>query len=105
MRGFILLALVIAPWQISLSTVPMAVRAGFTDYSDVAFPCGPAIFSMVYNLFIGVAFCMWAYFEVIRLFPVGISTISAMMTPVVGVFAGAIMLNEPLGPGNLAHAC
>lgn len=89
--------LVIAAWQISLSTVPMAIGAAFTDYSDVAFPSGLAIFSVVYNIFIGVAFCMWAYFEVIRLFPVGIAAISAMMTPVVGVFAGAIMLGEPLG--------
>jgi len=63
----------------------------------VEFPGLWPILGLLYNIFIGAAFCLYAYFEVIRIFPVGIATIGVMIAPVIGVFSGAIVLGEPLG--------
>lgn len=89
--------LTIVAWQVFLGALPMAIGSLFEDYSDVPFPSIPAILCLIYNAFIAAAFCFWAYMEVVRLYPVGVATIGIMLTPIVGIFSGAIMLNEPLG--------
>ncbi|MBT6829724.1 MAG: DMT family transporter [Rhodospirillaceae bacterium] len=89
--------MVLVAWQSMLSGVPMAIGAAFVDYETVEFPGLWPIFALLYNVFIGAAFCLYAYFEVVRIFPVSISTIGVMIAPVVGVFSGAIVLGEPLG--------
>ena len=89
--------LVLVAWQSLLSSVPLAIGAAFVDYQAVEFPGLWPILGTVYNVFIGAAFCLYAYFEVVRIFPVGITTIGVMIAPVVGVFSAAFTLGEPLG--------
>lgn len=89
--------IVLVAWQSLLSGVPLAVGAAFVDYEMVEFPGLWPILGLFYNIFIGAAFCLYAYFEVIRIFPVSIATIGVMIAPVIGVFSGAIVLGEPLG--------
>jgi len=89
--------LVVVAWQTAIAGIPAMIGAAVIDYSDVGFPGPLAIFSLVYNVVIGVAFGLWAYFELVRVFPVGIATIGIMLVPVIGVFSGALTLGEPLG--------
>ena len=89
--------LTIVTWQVLLGSVPMGIGAAFVDYSTVSFPGTWAILCTLYNIFIAAAFCFWAYMEVVRLYPVGVATIGVMLTPVVGIFSGALVLGEPLG--------
>jgi drug/metabolite transporter (DMT)-like permease len=53
--------------------------------------------ALAYNTVIGQLFCIYAYFETVRLFPVSVATIGVLMVPVIGVLSGAIVLGEPLG--------
>lgn len=88
--------LVLVTWQIILGAIPFSIGAAFVDYGDVGMPGLWAILAVVYNIVIGLAFCMYAYFEVVRIFPVATATIGVMITPIVGIFSGALLLSEPL---------
>jgi drug/metabolite transporter (DMT)-like permease len=89
--------LVLVTWQSLLSAVPLSIGAAVTDYDGVAFPGIWPILCVLYNIFIAAAFCLYAYFEVVRIFPVGFTTIGVMIAPVVGVFSAGLTLGEPLG--------
>ena len=94
--------LVLVTWQSLLSAVPLAIGAAFVDYEAVAFPGLWPILGVFYNIFIATALCLYAYFEVVRIFSVGITTIGVMIAPVVGVFSAAFTLGEPLGVAEFA---
>ena len=89
--------LVLVTWQSLLGSVPLGIGAIVTDYQDVEFPGLWPILCVLYNIFIAAAFCLYAYFEVVRIFSVGITTIGVMIAPVVGVLSAALTLGEPLG--------
>ncbi|MDP6475960.1 MAG: DMT family transporter [Alphaproteobacteria bacterium] len=89
--------LVLVAWQSLLSSVPLSIGAVLVDYETVEFPGLWPILCLLYNIFIAATFCLYAYFEVVRIFPVGITTIGVLIAPVVGVFSGAFTLGEPLG--------
>lgn len=94
--------LVLVTWQALLSSVPLAIGAALVDYDTVAFPDLWPILGVFYNIFIATALCLYAYFEVVRIFSVGITTIGVMIAPVVGVFSAAFALGEPLGLAEFA---
>ncbi len=89
--------LVLVTWQSLLSSVPLGIGAIAADYEHVDFPGIWPILCVLYNIFIATAFCLYAYFEVVRIFSVGITTIGVMIAPVVGVFSAGLALGEPLG--------
>ena len=89
--------LVLVTWQSLLNSVPLIIAAAFVDYDAVEFPGLWPILGVFYNIFIATALCLYAYFEVVRIFSVGVTTIGVMIAPVVGVFSGAFVLSEPLG--------
>jgi drug/metabolite transporter (DMT)-like permease len=47
-----------------------------------------------YNVFVAFIFCQWAWMKIVLIAPVGVSSLSVMMTPVVGVFGGMLFLGE-----------
>ena len=89
--------MVLVAWQSLLGGIPLAIGAAIVDFNTVSFPGLWPILALIYNIFVAAAFCLYAYFEVVRIFPVGITTIGVMIAPVVGVFSGAALLGEPLG--------
>ncbi len=94
--------LVLVAWQSLLSAVPLSIGAALVDYEAVNFPGLWPILGVLYNIFIATALCLYAYFEVVRIFSVGITTIGVMIAPVVGVFSAAFALGEPLGVAEFA---
>ena len=94
--------LVLVTWQSLLNAVPLAIGAAVVDYEGVEFPGLWPILGVFYNIFIATALCLYAYFEVVRIFSVGITTIGVMIAPVVGVFSAAFTLGEPLGLAEFA---
>ena len=85
---------VFTAWQLLLGGIP--IYAGM-----FAFEIGqlrpltlwPAL-AVVYNLFVAFIFCQWAWFKIAVTVPVGVSTLSTLMIPVVGVFSGMLVLGE-----------
>jgi drug/metabolite transporter (DMT)-like permease len=89
---------VLVGWQYLICGVPIFIAAGVAvDYGAVPFPSTWPLLSVIYNVLIAFVFCYYAYYEIVRLFPVGIATVGMLATPVVGLFSGALLLSEPLG--------
>jgi drug/metabolite transporter (DMT)-like permease len=41
--------------------------------------------------------CWFAWFKIVRLVPVSVSSVSVLMVPVVGVISGSLVLGEVIG--------
>lgn len=89
---------VLIGWQYLIGGFPIFIAAAtIVDYDYVSFPGIWPCLSIIYNIFIGFVFCYYAYYEVVRIFPIGIATVGTLATPIVGVFSGVLLLNERVG--------
>jgi len=82
-------AVAFAGWQMAIGVVPILGIALFWErgtFDFLSFSPGP-IFGIFYNLLVGYLFCYWAWMKIAVIAPVGISSLSVMMIPVVGVFS------------------
>jgi drug/metabolite transporter (DMT)-like permease len=52
---------------------------------------------MVYNVFFAFMFCYWAWVRLVTLVPVSVSSLSSLITPLVGVISGILLLGEQPG--------
>ncbi len=88
---------VLVGWQYVIGGVPIYIAAAvFVDNEAVSFSTLWPLLSVIYNILIAFVFCYYAYYEVVRIFPVGIATVGTLATPIVGVFSGALLLGENL---------
>ena len=89
---------VLIGWQYLIGGLPIFFAAAIVvDYESVSFQGVWTCLSIIYNIFIGFVFCYYAYYEVIRIFPIGIATVGTLATRIVGVFSGVLLLNERVG--------
>jgi drug/metabolite transporter (DMT)-like permease len=91
-------ATVFAAWQFALGGLPML--AGVLLF-DLDFYTGrlhsvstAAWIGLSYNIFVAFIFCHWAWVRLISIAPAGLSALSILGAPPIGVFAGALLLGE-----------
>jgi drug/metabolite transporter (DMT)-like permease len=81
-------------WQLLIGGIPIYAGALAFDLPDLRpLTPGPAL-ALAYNLLVAFVFCHWAWFKIVTAVPVGVSSLSSLMTPVVGVFSGMLVLAE-----------
>jgi drug/metabolite transporter (DMT)-like permease len=81
-------------WQLLVGGIPIyACALAFEMHSLHPLTFGPA-FAVAYNIFIAFVFCQWAWIKIATTVPVGVSSLSTLMIPVVGVFSGMLVLAE-----------
>jgi drug/metabolite transporter (DMT)-like permease len=83
-------------WQMLIGVVPIVLLALFVEegsFNLFALPPGPMI-GVLYNMFIAFGCCYWAFTKIAQSAPAGVSGLSSLMVPVVGVFSGAVVLGE-----------
>lgn len=83
-------------WQMLISAPPIIIFA-LTFESGTFNPFTLSLWPMLgvfYNVFVAFNFCYWAWTKIALVAPVGVSSLSVMMTPVVGVFSGMLLLGE-----------
>ncbi|MGH7041243.1 MAG: DMT family transporter [Acetobacteraceae bacterium] len=88
-------------WQALIGTVPVALLALVErpDW-DAVTPLGWSAVGYVAILPLTLAYVTW--FRALRLLPAGTAATGVLVAPVVGVFASAALLGEPLGARQLA---
>lgn len=59
------------------------------------------LLGVIYAVTMAMTFGQWAWFQIVRIFPAPIAAIGSMMVPVIGVFSGALLLGEAVGPPEL----
>ncbi|PJI37473.1 DMT family transporter [Ferrovibrio sp.] len=81
-------------WQMVLGGIPIFVIAPLLEsdrwYVYSFWPWMAAL----YNATVCFVFCYWAWNVLVRVLPAGISGLSTLMIPVVGVFSSMLMLGE-----------
>lgn len=83
-------------WQMLIALVPIAIAGLFHEhgtFNPFALSVWP-MFGVLYNLLVAFLFCYWAWTRIALVAPVGVSSLSVMMIPVVGVFSGMLVLGE-----------
>jgi drug/metabolite transporter (DMT)-like permease len=88
-------------WMMLAGWLPLVIAAPFFDHQ----PLGQTLaslsaggwFALLYNIFLAGTIAHWAWFTLARTLPIAVSSMSSLPVPVVGVFAGMIVLNEHPG--------
>lgn len=83
-------------WLLLLASLPMLAGALVVDGLPQQWPRTPIMLGLIYNVFIAFMLCYWAWNRLIFLLPVSVSSLSSLLTPLIGVISGVIMLGEPL---------
>ena len=77
--------------------VPILIAAIPLETARLAMPSPLAMGGMAYNTFIAFMFCYWAWNRIVLMVPVAVSSLSALITPLIGVLGGVVFLGESLG--------
>jgi drug/metabolite transporter (DMT)-like permease len=83
-------------WQLLISAPPIVLFAIIFEsgsFNPFVLSLWPML-GVFYNLFVVFIFCYWAWMKIALIAPVGVSSLSVMMIPVVGVFSGMLLLGE-----------
>ncbi|QXL83947.1 DMT family transporter [Comamonas sp. NLF-1-9] len=83
-------------WMTLLTVAVLAVLAWLLESGSWHWPGAVTVFGIVYNAVLALAFAQVAWFYLARTLPPVASTLSVMMIPVIGVFAGSWWLGEAL---------
>lgn len=84
-------------WMMLLGGVPVSLAALALEQDAWRIPGGSAMAGLLYNTVVAFMFCYWAWNRIVLMVPVAVSSLSALVTPVVGVLSGMLMLGETLG--------
>jgi drug/metabolite transporter (DMT)-like permease len=83
-------------WQMVIGLGPILAIALFAEqgpFNPFVLSTGPLL-GVLFNLMVAFNFCYWAWYKIVLLAPVGVSSLSVMMIPVVGVFSSVLVLGE-----------
>ena len=89
--------LALTGWMMVIGGVPITLAAILLE-ADQLRPIGllPAL-GLVYNAVVAFMLCYWAWNRIVLMVPVAVSSLSSLVTPVIGVLSGILILGETLG--------
>ncbi|MFI5002335.1 MAG: DMT family transporter [Reyranellales bacterium] len=94
--------LALTGWQMLIGAVPMLLGALVLDAGRWQLPTLWPALAVLYNIVVVFIFCYWAWFKIVMLVPVAVSSLSTLLIPVVGVLGGAALLGERPGWQDIA---
>jgi len=84
-------------WMMLLGGIPLLAFAIPLESAQLVVPGFWPMFGLVYNALIAFMFCYWAWNRIVLMVPVGVSSLSSLAAPLIGVISGTLLLGEPLG--------
>jgi probable blue pigment (indigoidine) exporter len=84
-------------WQILLSAFPLLLLAGF-EHPDWGKVTALGWLGCAFSATLPYTIAYLAWFGALRRLPASTATIGVLLAPVIGVFASAALLGDPLGP-------
>lgn len=90
-------------WMMLVGCVPLVALAPVFDADVLArLPVlsASAWFAVAYNILLAGTIANWIWFMLARTLPVAMSSLASLPIPVVGVFAGMVVLGERPGPSE-----
>jgi drug/metabolite transporter (DMT)-like permease len=89
--------LALAAWQVSLGSIPIVAIALVAEPFVYHQASWPVLGASLYLVLFAIAFCYYAWFTAVRIFPTHISAIGSLLVPIVGVASSSLFLGEPFG--------
>jgi drug/metabolite transporter (DMT)-like permease len=90
-------SVVLTGWLLLTASIPMLVAAVIVDGAPQKMPSQLVLWGVIYNVTVAFMFCYWAWVRIIEITPVTISSLSSLLTPLVGVFSSIWLLHETPG--------
>lgn len=84
-------------WQVLLGTVPLAAAALLAEHADLSRLTPGGWAGLSYNAVFTLCLAYLAWFAALRRLPAAVTAMGTLLVPVIGVFASALALGEPLG--------
>jgi drug/metabolite transporter (DMT)-like permease len=94
-------AIVLAGWQMILGAIPIAI--GMMAIGNPAVVTALSLrtgAALTFVIIVPMFLCCYIWFKVVELLPVEISSIGVTVVPIIGVLAGALILQERVGPAE-----
>lgn len=98
---FALTPLQLAPWQMIIGTLPVAVLAFVWEDPLALWPSANLWLTLAYNGPLATAFTLWAWTTVTRALPAITTAMASLAVPVVGALSSMVVLNEAIGTTNI----
>lgn len=84
-------------WAMLIGALPIIAAALLLEREEWrAVGFWPAA-GLVYNVLVAFMFCYWAWNRIVLMVPVAVSSLSSLVTPVIGVIGGMLLLGEQPG--------
>jgi drug/metabolite transporter (DMT)-like permease len=84
-------------WQVGLGCLPMVFLGAILEKPDLDGLTRTGWIGMTYMTAVPMGVCYLSWFAALRRLPTATTSIGTLLTPVVGILAGAFALEEPLG--------
>lgn len=91
-------ATVLTGWQLLITAVPTALGAAVLAERGWFMPSWQSMVVIGYIALVPMAIGNVCWFAIVGMLPAHVAGLSAVMVPVVAMFAGAVVHGEPLGP-------
>jgi drug/metabolite transporter (DMT)-like permease len=88
-------------WQVGIGAVPLIALA-FLEHPDWSRLTHRGVIGCFYLATIPLTVAYTAWFRALRLLPASTASIGSLLVPIIGVFASAAILGEPLGARQIA---
>jgi len=90
-------------WQLVIGGAPIVLGALWLGDLKATFAVSPRVaFAWAYVTAAGMIAGHYLWFRIVALYPATVSGICSLAVPIVGVFAGAVLIGETVGPSELA---
>jgi drug/metabolite transporter (DMT)-like permease len=89
-------------WMMLLGWIPIALLAPVFATAPLQAPSAAGWFAILYNIFLAGTVAHAAWYRLARTLPVAVSSMASLPVPVVGVFAGMLVLGERPGAAEWA---
>lgn len=96
--GFTPPVTVLTAWQHVIGCIPVVIIALVWDVWNMpsSFTWGPVL-CVLYNMTVTGILCYWAFFKVVSMLPVVVSTVGTLLVPIVGVAADSLFFGTVPG--------
>lgn len=84
-------------WLLLLASIPLLIGAVFIDGMPKLPLSTFTIWGLVYNILIGFMFGYWAWNKLVLILPISVSSLSSLLTPLIGVISSVVLLHEKSG--------
>lgn len=88
---------VLTGWMMLVGGLPLLLAAWPLETDQLRWPHFWPAFGLAYNIGVAFMFCYWAWNRIVLMVPVAVSSLSSLVTPLVGVFGGMAILGERPG--------